>query len=161
MHRAKQVWHRIRSFAGKIWQRTRLLTVKLVKLPRKISSGPGHDPIPPLGILLGALAFGFWWQSFAAALFGCILLFFLAGIYKSGEQIAAAVHATRFEPHLSHLANQFPQEEPEDSNAFKDAVGCLKPWLVNEVQLTEEKAKECCAVLLDSVASKARRLTNT
>ena len=55
-------------------------------------------------------------------------------------------------------ADARPIAEPiaQNSGAISHAIGSLKPWLANEVSLTEENAKECCAVLVDSLAPKAR-----
>jgi hypothetical protein len=42
-----------------------------------------HYSIPPVAVLAGAAAFGFWWDNISAGLFACFSLFFLAGIYKT------------------------------------------------------------------------------
>jgi len=55
--------------------------------------------IPPAGVLMGAVAFGVWWQNLAAALFAGIGLFFLAGIYKTTERMLATTRRSEGEPH--------------------------------------------------------------
>ncbi len=46
-----------------------------------------HNVIPPVAVLAGAAAFGFWWGSISAGLFACFALSFLAAIYKALRQI--------------------------------------------------------------------------
>jgi hypothetical protein len=160
MHRAKQVWQWMRSLATRTWRRIPLLASKPASLLKKAKSRQAHSLIPPVGVLLGAVAFGLWWQNFAAALFGGIALFFLAGIYKSTERMLA----TSRQPAAGPLSEDRPShtlQEPsfEISDDVNEAIVSLKPWVADEVLLTEEDAKQCCAVLLDSVASRARRAT--
>jgi hypothetical protein len=151
MDRAKQVKEWMRLVAVKIWQQTRPLMTKVASLLKETKPQHVHDLIPPLSILMGAVAFGLWWQSLAAALFAAIPLFFLAGIYKTTERTLAAVQ--RSEELFGNVDGRTRAEPTsENSDALKEAIRCLKPWLANEVSLTEENAKECCAVLLASVA---------
>jgi hypothetical protein len=153
MHRSKQVKQWMRLVAAKIWQQTRPLMTKVASLLKETKPQHVHDLIPPLSILMGAAAFGWWWQSFAAALFAGIPLFFLAGIYKTTERTLAAVQRSEGEERCGNRdAGTLAEPTPENSDALNEAISCLKPWLANEVSLTEENAKECCAVLLASVA---------
>jgi hypothetical protein len=143
-----------------MWQQTRPLTIKLANLLRKAKPSAAHDLIPPLGILMGAVAFGLWRQSFAAAVFAGIGLFFLAGIHGTTERILAAIRQLDSEGLSRNVEGRTVQEPiPENSEALNQAIRNLKPWLANELSLTEENAKECCAVLLDSVATRVRPTT--
>jgi len=160
MHRAKQVWQLTSSLAAKAWQQIRLLVIKPASLLKKAKFRQAHAMIPPAGVLMGAVAFGWWWQNFAAALFAGIGLFFLAGIYTTTERMLAASRRSQGEPHSGDQdAQPLPEPTLENSDAVNEAIGSLKPWVTDEVLLTEEDAKQCCAVLLDSVASRARRAT--
>jgi hypothetical protein len=153
MDRAKQVKEWMRLVAVKIWQQTRPLMTKVASLLKETKPQHVHDLIPPLSILMGAVAFGLWWQSLAAALFAAIPLFFLAGIYKTTERTLAAVQRSAGEELFGNVDSRTRVEPTsENSDALKEAIRCLQPWLANEVSLTEENAKECCAVLLASVA---------
>ena len=162
MHRAKQVWQLMRSLAAKRWQQSRPFGIKLASLLKRAKSRQAHRMIPPAGILMGAVAFGLWWQNFAAALFASIGLFFLAGIYKTTERILVTSRRSEDEPHSEDRATHtLPEPTLDNGEAVNEAIGSLKPWVADEVLLTEENAKQCCAVLLDSVASRARRATTS
>jgi len=162
MHRAKQVWQLTRSLPAKTWQQIRPLVIKLASLLKKAKSRQARGLIPPAGVLIGAVAFGLWWQNFAAALFAGIGLFFLAGIYNATERMLATSRRSEGEPHSGdRTAHTLPEPTLENSDAVNEAIGSLKPWVTDEVLLTEENAKQCCAVLLDSVASRARRATTS
>jgi len=138
------------------------LVIKLASLLKKAKSRESHGMIPPAGVLIGATAFGVWWQNFAAALFAGIGLFFLAGIYRTTERMLAISRRSEGEPHLGdRAAHTLPEPTLENSDVVNEAIGSLKPWVADEVLLTEENAKQCCAVLLDSVASRARRATSS
>jgi hypothetical protein len=102
-----------------------------------------------------------WQQSFAAALFAGVALFLLSGIYHKTELMLAALRRPEYGPHCAGIsARAFAEQTSENSGALNQAIGCLKPWLANEVSLTEENAKECCGVLLDSVAGKGSASNN-
>lgn len=162
MYCAKQVRQWIRSSAATIWQQSHPLMTKVASLPKKAKSWQALDLITPLGILIGAVAFGLWWQKFTAALFAAIVLFFLAGIYKTTERIFAAVRLLEGVPHFGQVdARILSDPTPKKSDALTEAIKCLKPWLANEASLTEENAKECCALLIDSIAARARPATST
>ena len=157
MHRAKQVWQWLTSFPAKTWRRSRPLLMKLADLLRQARSQQVRQIIPPLGIAIGALAFVLWSQSIAAALFAGIGLFFLAGIYKTSERTLAAVGPLDRQPDARGIA----KAAPENSAALNEAIHCLKPWLANEVPLTEEDVRDHCAVLVDSVVQRARQMTTS
>jgi len=161
MHRAKQAWQLTRSLAVKTWQHSRPLVIKLASLLKRARFRQSRGMIPPAGVLMGAVAFGVWWQNLAAALFAGIGLFFLAGIYKTTERMLATTRRSEAETHSGDLAaHTLPEPTLENSDTVNEAIGSLKPWVADEVLLTEEDAKQCCAVLLDSVASRARRATS-
>jgi hypothetical protein len=161
MHRAKQVWQWMRSLLAKMWQQTGRLMSKIASLLKKAKSRQGLELIMLLGIVIGAVTFGLWWQSFTASLFAGIVLSFLAGIYKTNRRMLAAVRRLEGVPRFGKTNSRILSgPTQENSGALNEAIGCVKPWLANEVSLTEENAKECCAVLLDSVAGRARPATN-
>ena len=115
-----------------------------------------HNEIPPVAVLAGAVAFGFWQDSIIAALFACFALFLLAGIYKALRQIVAAL---RREPDRIFAANPnwnisgiAERSEPNFEISAK-AIEHLLPWVKDETSLTEESAKAYCSVLLDTLAT--------
>jgi len=157
MHRVEQVKQWMVRAAAKLWQQSHPVMIKTASLVKKTSSQHANDLVLSLGILIGAVAFGLWRQSFAAALFAGVPLFFLAGIYRTTEQTLAAVRKSNVEPRFENADSHTPAEpEPENSDAVNEAIACLTPWIANEVSLTEESAKECCAVLLASAADRAQ-----
>jgi hypothetical protein len=161
MRRARQLWQWLRSTATKLRQ-TIGLTSKFASWLKKAKSQQAHDLIMPLGILIGTVAFGLWSQSFTASLFAGIVLFFAAGIYKRNEQMLAALRKSEAVPQVESVnPHTFFGPTQEDSAAVNEAIRSLKPWLANEVSLTEENAKECCGLLVDSLAPKARAATGT
>jgi len=166
MDRLKQVWQWMKSLPVKAWLAPRPLLLKFAGFLKQAGSQQGRSVIPPLGILIGAVTFGFWWQSFSAALFAGISLSFLAGIYRNSQRTLAAVRQSE----IKAAAEEVPfhaelpvitQPVPEDSEAVKEAVQYLQPWLANEVSLTEDGVRDRCAVLVDSVLERARQLTTT
>jgi len=138
----------VRSFASRSWERFSSLMSKFTWVLKKAMSWPAQELIVPLGTLIGAAACGWWSQSLAAALFAGIGLFFLAGLWKTSAQVSAALTQSEARPRFRNQDNR----TPEDSDDLKQAIRRLEPWLANEVSLTEENAKESCAVLLDSLA---------
>ena len=160
MHRAMRAWQWSRSSVAKMWQEAHP-KIKVASLLKKVNPQQSDGLIPTLAFLLGAVAFGLWQQSFAAALFAGVALFLLAGIYHKTGRMLAVVRQPQYGRHFADIsARAFAEQTSENSGALNQAIGCLKPWLANEVSLTEENAKECCAVLLDSVARKARSASN-
>jgi len=156
-----QLHQKIRSLAAKTHLWSGALMSRVVSLPSRtnishLSARRAHDMIPPLGIILGAAAFAFWWRSIQAGLFACCGLFFLAGIYKATERIVGAV--LRWErdrmagPSPDRDASTSSDPSHENIDALCGAIGRLQPWVADEVALTEENAKASCAVLLQSVA---------
>ena len=160
MYRAKQILPQMRSVVAKMRHQTGIFMSKIGSLLKKAKARQADDLIPPLAVVLGASAFGWWRQSFAAALFALAGLSLLAGIHNNTERMLAALR--RWEGARHGDADALIAEPiAENSSALSQAIGSLKPWLANEVSLTEENAKECCAVLVDSVAPKARAATAT
>jgi hypothetical protein len=115
-----------------------------------------HDAIPPVAVIGGVVAFGFWWDSISAGLFTCFALFLLAGIYKALRQIVATL---RREPDRIFAANPnwnisriAERSEPNFEISAK-TIEHLLPWVKDETSLTEESAKAYCSVLLDTLAT--------
>jgi len=115
-----------------------------------------HDAIPPVAVIGGAVAFGFWQDSISAGLFACFALFLTAGIYKVLRQIVAAL---RREPDPIFAANpnwniSRIEERSEPNLEISDkAIEHLLAWVKDETSLTEESAKAYCSVLLDTLAT--------
>ena len=148
---------RIRSLIAKVRQRVLPLVDRAaswygnIKISRP-SAGLVSDLIPPAGIIVGAVAFGFWWSSLAAGLFACFGLFFLAGIYKATGRIVAAV--LRWEG--DRLAGTADWDAPLADQSYRSveavaAIQNLQSWVANETSPTEEDVKASCVVLLQSV----------
>ena len=144
---------RISSLAFNMRQWMSSLEDKVVSLSREIdahlSSRQVRDAIPAVSIILGAAAFGFWRNSFGAALFAGIALFFLARIYTAMERVVAAV--SRWERERSETPDrkrEIPAIEPRRNAIAAKAIERLQPWVAGETSLTEEDAKSCCAALL-------------
>ena len=115
-----------------------------------------HDTIPPVAVLAGAAAFGFWWGSISAGLFACFALFFLAAIYKALRQIVVTLrwerdHTIAANSNANTSSTGEGSERSFEVNAR--AIEHLRPWVEDETSLTEERAKACCAVLLDTLAA--------
>ena len=115
-----------------------------------------HNAIPAVAVLGGAAAFGFWWDSVGAGLFACFALFFLAGIYKGLRQIVATL---RWERDRVIAANSnwntsgAVERSERNFEVGAKAIEHLRPWVSGETSLTEESAKGCCSVLLDTLAT--------
>jgi len=166
MDRVKLVGQWIKSMPAKTWVLVRPLPAKFADLCKQASSQQARNLIPAMGILIGAVTFGLWWQSFSAALFAGISLSFLAGIYRNSRRILAAIRQSEIQPPAEEVAARaepplITPPVPEDSEAVNEAVHYLQPWLANEVSLTEEGVRDRCAVLVDSVLERARQLTTT
>ncbi len=157
MHRAKRIWEWLRSLPAKPWRRSRPWLMKLASLLKQARPQKVRRIIPPLGVVIGALAFGLWSQSSAAALFAGVGLFFLAGIYKASERTLAAVRPLDSQPGAPVIA----RGAPVNSAALDEAIHYLKPWLAHQVSLTEQDVRDHCAVLVDSVVQKARQMTTS
>jgi len=113
-----------------------------------------HNVIPPVAVLAGAAAFGFWWGSISAGLFACFALSFLAAIYKALRQIVSILH-WELDCKLSENSNgsSIAMRSEQDFEVSARAIEHLRPWVGDETSLTEERAKACCAVLLDTLAT--------
>ena len=162
MRRVKQIWQWIRSTGAGLWQQTGSSMKEFGSLRNKAKLRQAGDLIPLLAVVLSAAAFGFWQHSIAAALFAGSGLVLLAGIHNNTQRILAALRHSDPEPQSHELQDRVLAERTAGNNgALNQAIGCLKPWLANEVSLTEDNAKECCAVILDSLAPKARAATSS
>jgi len=166
MDRLKQVWQWMKSLPAKTWMALRPLQVKFAGFLKQAGSQQASLVVPVLAILTGAVTFGLWWQSFSAALFAGISLSFLAGIYRNSQRTLVAIRQSEIKPFAEEAAARaeppvIAQPVPEDSEAVKEAVQYLQPWLASEVSLTEEGVRDRCAVLVDSVLERARQLTTT
>jgi hypothetical protein len=95
MLRAKRIWQWMRSMSAGVWQHAIRLMSKLSSLLAKAKSREPDKLIMPLGVLIGTVAFGLWSQSFATSLLALIVLCFLAGIYKTNQQLLAALRKVR------------------------------------------------------------------
>jgi len=164
MDRVKKVWQWMKWLPAKAWLLVRPLLTKFADLPKQAGSQQARNIIPPLGILIGAVTFGLWWQSFVAALFAGISLSFLAGIYRNTQRTLAAIRQSEIKAPAEEVtapaeARVIVQAIPENSEAVQEAVQYLQPWLANEASLTEEGVRDRCAVLVDSVLERARQMT--
>ena len=115
-----------------------------------------HDTIPPVAVLAGAAAFGFWWDNVSAGLFACFALFFLAGIYKALRQIVAALrweHDSIIAANSNWNASSIAEQGERNVEIGAKAIEHLRPWVKDETSLTEESAKAYCSVLLDTLAA--------
>ena len=154
---ATNVQSRISTFATKM-QRWIASLVKKVKkdMVANLSANRIHDAIPPVAIIGGAVAFGFWWDNISAGLFACFALFLLAGIYKALRQIVATL---RREPDRIFAANpnwnisRIAERSEPNFEINAKAIEHLLPWIKDETSLTEENAKAYCSVLLDTLAT--------
>ena len=76
---------------------------------------------------------------------------------QNQPELLAALRKSESVPQFGNANSRpFSGADSANSAAVNEAIRSLKPWLANEVSLTEENAKECCAVLVDSLAPKAR-----
>jgi hypothetical protein len=142
--------------AARLRQQSRPAILTLATLVKEVGSRHTNELILALGIVIGAAAFGWWRQSFAAGLFAAIPLFFLAAIYRTTEQTLAAVRQLDIAAGVENKIVEAPAEPAlQNHDALNQAIACLTPWVENEVSLTEENAKQCCAILLASIIDRA------
>src|SRR6476646_8285160 len=142
---ATSVQGRISPLATKM-QRWIASLVKKVKkdMVANLSANRIHDAIPPVAVIGGAVAFGFWWDSISAGLFACFALFLLAGIYTALRQIVATL---RREPDRIIAANSnwntsgTVERSERNFEVGAKAIEHLRPWVEDETSLTEEWAK--------------------
>ena len=121
-----------------------------------LSANRIQDTIPPVAVLAGAAAFGFWWNSVSAGLFAGFALFFMASIYKALRQIVATLRWQRDRAiALNSSWNTSGTVERSERNleVGARAIERLRPWVEDETPLTEESAKAYCSVLLDTLAT--------
>jgi len=145
----------IRPFATRVQQWITSMAKKAKKaIVFDLSATWIHNVIPPVAVLAGAAAFGFWWGSTSAGLFACFALSFLAAIYKALRQIVSILHWER-DCKLSENSNgsSITMRSEQDFEVSTRAIEHLRPWVEDETSLTEERAKACCAVLLDTLAT--------
>jgi len=145
----------IRPFATRVQQWITSMAKKAKKaIVFDLSATWIHNVIPPVAVLAGAAAFGFWWGSISAGLFACFALSFLAAIYKALRQIVSILHWER-DCKLSENSNgsSIAMRSEQDFEVSARAIEHLRPWVEDETSLTEERAKACCAVLLDTLAT--------
>ncbi len=145
----------IRPFATRVQQWITSMAKKAKKaIVFDLSATWIHNVIPPVAVLAGAAAFGFWWGSISAGLFACFALSFLAAIYKALRQIVSILHWER-DCKLSENSNgsSITMRSEQDFEVSARAIEHLRPWVEDETSLTEERAKACCAVLLDTLAT--------
>jgi len=145
----------IRPFATRVQQWITSMAKKAKKaIVFDLSATWIHNVIPPVAVLAGAAAFGFWWGSISAGLFACFALSFLAAIYNALRQIVSILHWER-DCKLSENSNgsSITMRSEQDFEVSARAIEHLRPWVEDETSLTEERAKACCAVLLDTLAT--------
>ena len=130
---------------------TRLL--KNLHLRRYLTRQRVHDLLPQIAIVAGALAGGLWLSSFAAGLFGLVLLFLLWRIGRSLERNTGLLRTQA--PAPLPAAWRAPAAESTSQRSVyisAKAMERLRPWVEDESTLTEESAKAYCSVLLDTLA---------
>ena len=146
----------IRPFATRVQQWITSMAKKAKKaIVFDLSATWIHNVIPPVAVLAGAAAFGFWWGSISAGLFACFALFFLAAIHKALRQIVVTIRWERDHTIAANSnANTSSTGERSERNfeVSARAIEHLRRWVEDETSLTEERAKACCAVLLDTLA---------
>ncbi len=154
---ATNVQGRISPLATKMQRWIASLVMKVKKdMVANLSANWIHDAIPPIAVIGGAVAFGFWRDSVSAGLFACFALFLLAGIYKALRQIVATL---RREPDRIFAANpnwnisRIAERSEPNLEINAKAIEHLLPWVKDETSLTEESAKAYCSVLLDTLAT--------
>ena len=145
----------IRPFATRVQQWITSMAKKAKKaIVFDLSATWIHNVIPPVAVLAGAAAFGFWWGSISAGLFACFALSFLAAIYKALRQIVSILHWERdCKPSENSNGSSIAMRSEQDFEVSARAIEHLRPWVGDETSLTEERAKACCAVLLDTLAT--------
>ena len=145
----------IRPFATRVQQWITSMAKKAKKaIVFDLSATWIHSVIPPVAVLAGAAAFGFWWGSISAGLFACFALSFLAAIYKALRQIVSILHWERdCKPSENSNGSSIAMRSEQDFEVSARAIEHLRPWVGDETSLTEERAKACCAVLLDTLAT--------
>src|SRR5712692_9246125 len=153
-----QVWISPLATRLQLMQRWIASLIKRAKkaMASNLSANWLYDTIPPVAVLAGAAAFGFWWGTISAGLFACLALFFLAGIYKALRQIVATLRWERdrvIAGNSNWNASSTVERSERNSDVGARAIEHLRPWVEDETSLTEERAKAYCSVLLDTLAA--------
>ncbi len=154
---ATNIQGRIRPLATK----TQRWIASLVKRTKKgmdasLSANEIRKAIPALAVVGGAAAFGFWQDGISAGLFACFALFFLAGIYKALRQIVATLRWKRdrvIAPDSGWNTSGTAERSERNFEVGAKAIEHLRPWVEDEISLTEESAKAYCSVLLETFAA--------
>jgi len=146
----------IRPFASRVQQWITSAKKAKKAMVFDLSANWIHDTILAVAVLTGAVAFGFWWDSLSAGLFAGFALFFLAGIYNALRQIVATLSSERDRPIAGNSNRNTPgiaERSQQNLEASARAIENLRPWVKDETSLTEESAKACCTILLDTLAT--------
>src|SRR5438552_19095666 len=145
----------IRPFATRVQQWITSMAKKAKKaIVFDLSATWIHNVIPPVAVLAGATAFGFWWGSISAGLFACFALSFLAAIYKALRQIVSILHWERdCKPSENSNGSSIAMRSEQDYEVSARAIEHLQPWVGDETSLTKVRAKAWCAVRLDTLAA--------
>jgi len=123
----------IRPFATRVQQWITSMAKKAKKaIVFDLSATWIHNVIPPVAVLAGAAAFGFWWGSISAGLFACFALSFLAAIYKALRQIVSILHWER-DCKLSENSNGYSiaMRSERDFEVSARAIEHLGPWVAD------------------------------
>ena len=156
MHVEMHAAQRISTVAFNVRQWFGSLEEKVAHLSRtigvdRLSVQEVRDAIYALTIVMGAAACGLRWNSFGAALFAGVALFFLAGIHRAMKRVVAAVsRSERERSEIEDIKRDIHLSKPGKSEGAEWAIDWLRPWVAGETSLTEEEAKSCCAALLDT-----------
>jgi hypothetical protein len=139
-------------------QRWMASSIKKVKkgITANLYANRVRNAIPPIAAVGGAVAFGFWWDSVSAGLFAFFAFSLLAGIYQALRQIVVTFRRERDRVIVANANwNASPTVDRGQPNfeVGARAIEHLRPWVEDETSLTEEKAKACCSVLLDTLAA--------
>jgi hypothetical protein len=115
-----------------------------------------RNVIPPVAVLVGAAAFGFWQDSISVGLFACFGLLLLAGVYKALRQIVATLRGETdrmIAANADWKVSRIAERSEANFEMSAEAIEHLLPWVKDESTLTEESAKAYCSVLLDTLAA--------
>ncbi len=152
---ATNIQNRMSSLATKM-QRWIASLVKKAKKGMVLSATWIRRAMPPVAVLGGAVAFGFWQDSISAGLFAGFALFFLAGIYRVLRQVVATLRWERDRAialNSNWNTSRTVERSEQNVEVGAKAIEHLQPWVKDETSLTEESAKAYCSVLLDTLAA--------
>jgi hypothetical protein len=110
---------------------------------------------PLSGVIVGAVAFGLWWNSISAALFAACGLFYVASVYRVASNATVTLQElTRAVAEDRTGDAPDAAEESDRSDDIRDqAVQRLRPWIADQTSLSEESAKVYCKILLDTLSA--------